>query len=289
MKYIENPVLRGFNPDPCILRVGDDYYIATSTFEWWPGVQIHHSRDMRHWRLLTRPLNRLSQLDLHGVPNSGGIWAPDLSHDGEQFYLVYTNVRHWQNRNCFFDSPNFLVTAKEIKAGHASFVETQWNSWYLAHLCGRPLEKPVSSSRHCNLGRVTAIQRRVWGDDGWPRLAHERNTPKISVPGPDLPDHVFELESGRDNFDRTELSFHFQSRRTPLDPNWISLTARPGFLRLYGRESLNSRHYQSLIGRRRRRGRAFRAGRGFCPGRRTLLWSGGHREIFCRPVQGMAF
>ena len=62
MKYIENPVLRGFNPDPSILRVGDDYYIATSTFEWWPGVQIHHSRDLRHWRLLTHPLDRLSQL-----------------------------------------------------------------------------------------------------------------------------------------------------------------------------------------------------------------------------------
>ena len=52
---ITNPVLSGFNPDPSILRVGDDYYIATSTFEWFPGVQIHHSRDLVHWRLLTRP------------------------------------------------------------------------------------------------------------------------------------------------------------------------------------------------------------------------------------------
>ena len=46
---IENPILKGFNPDPSILRVGDDYYIATSTFEWYPGVQIHHSRDLIHW------------------------------------------------------------------------------------------------------------------------------------------------------------------------------------------------------------------------------------------------
>ena len=52
---ITNPILRGFNPDPSIVRVGDDYYIATSTFEWYPGVQIHHSRDLAHWRLLTRP------------------------------------------------------------------------------------------------------------------------------------------------------------------------------------------------------------------------------------------
>ncbi len=61
---IRNPILPGFNPDPSIVRVGDDYYIATSTFEWYPGVQIHHSRDLVHWRLLTRPLNRASQLNM---------------------------------------------------------------------------------------------------------------------------------------------------------------------------------------------------------------------------------
>jgi xylan 1,4-beta-xylosidase len=61
---IRNPILPGFNPDPSIVRAGDDYYIATSTFEWYPGVQIHHSRDLVHWRLLTRPLNRASQLNM---------------------------------------------------------------------------------------------------------------------------------------------------------------------------------------------------------------------------------
>src|SRR5882672_3839167 len=54
---IRNPILPGFNPDPSICRVGADYYIATSTFEWYPGAQIHHSRDLVNWRLLTRPLN----------------------------------------------------------------------------------------------------------------------------------------------------------------------------------------------------------------------------------------
>jgi len=72
---IRNPILPGFNPDPSIVRVGDDYYIATSTFEWYPGVQIHHSRDLVNWRLLTRPLNRASQLDMRGDPDSCGIWA----------------------------------------------------------------------------------------------------------------------------------------------------------------------------------------------------------------------
>ena len=64
MPMIRNPILKGFNPDPSIVRVGDDYYIATSTFEWFPGVQIHHSRDLKNWRLLTRPLRRASQLNM---------------------------------------------------------------------------------------------------------------------------------------------------------------------------------------------------------------------------------
>jgi hypothetical protein len=77
---IRNPILPGFNPDPSIVRVGDDYYIATSTFEWFPGVQIHHSRDLANWRFLTRPLRRASQLNMLGDPDSCGVWAPCLTH-----------------------------------------------------------------------------------------------------------------------------------------------------------------------------------------------------------------
>jgi xylan 1,4-beta-xylosidase len=70
---ITNPVLRGFNPDPSMCRVGDDYYIAVSTFEWFPGVRIYHSRDLANWRLASRPLNRRDLLDLTGIPDSGGV------------------------------------------------------------------------------------------------------------------------------------------------------------------------------------------------------------------------
>ena len=73
MTIIHNPILKGFNPDPSILRAGEDYYIATSTFEWFPGVQIHHSRDLVNWRLLTRPLDRVSQLNLAGEHASCGV------------------------------------------------------------------------------------------------------------------------------------------------------------------------------------------------------------------------
>ena len=109
---IQNPILRGFNPDPSIIRVGEDYYIATSTFEWFPGVQIHHSRDLAHWRLLTRPLDRISQLDLRGVGASQGVWAPCLTYDKGIFYLVYTVVTAFYCN--MYDTHNYIVTAENI-------------------------------------------------------------------------------------------------------------------------------------------------------------------------------
>jgi xylan 1,4-beta-xylosidase len=112
MIYITNPILKGFNPDPSILRVGDDYYIATSTFEWFPGVQIHHSTDLQHWTLIARPLNRVSQLDMKGAPDSCGVWAPCLSYDNGKFYLVYSNVKSFAG--VWKDTPNFLITTDDI-------------------------------------------------------------------------------------------------------------------------------------------------------------------------------
>jgi len=112
MSTIQNPILTGFNPDPSILRVGEDYYIATSTFEWFPGVQIHHSRDLVNWRVLTHPLDRVSQLDMRGIDNSCGIWAPCLTHHDGTFYLVYTNVKNMLPGP--MDCDNFVVTAPAI-------------------------------------------------------------------------------------------------------------------------------------------------------------------------------
>ena len=110
---ITNPILRGFNPDPSIIRVGEDFYIATSTFEWFPGVQIHHSKDLVNWELIARPLNRLSQLNLVGNPDSCGVWAPCLSYERGTFYLVYSNVRSFDG--AWKDTPNFLVTTEDIR------------------------------------------------------------------------------------------------------------------------------------------------------------------------------
>ncbi|MBP1874754.1 xylan 1,4-beta-xylosidase [Ensifer adhaerens] len=111
---IRNPILPGFNPDPSICRVGEDYYIATSTFEWYPGVQIHHSRDLVNWRLVRRPLERASQLDMRGNPDSCGVWAPCLSYDDGLFFLVYTDVKRFDGN--FKDAHNYIVTAEAIEA-----------------------------------------------------------------------------------------------------------------------------------------------------------------------------
>jgi xylan 1,4-beta-xylosidase len=381
MTQIQNPVLTGFHPDPSILRVGDDYYLATSTFEWFPGVRIHHSRDLVHWRTIKPPLRRQSQLDMRGNPNSCGIWAPCLTHDGEQFHLIYTDVKTW-NSGPFKDSHNYLVTTTDIegdwsepiylnssgfdpslfhdddgrkwlvnmrwdhregknqfsgillqeydpksqklvgvikniflgspiglvegphiykrngwyylltaeggtsfehaatlarsrtldgdyeihpnnpivtsweksdleirKAGHASLVETQNGEWYLAHLCGRPLE-PHGERGYCPLGRETSLQAMEWHSDDWLYMRGGGNSPHSQTPAPHLEPHPWKLPSARDDFDQTELSLDWQSLRIPTDPSWLSLTERRGHLRLYGRESLISNHFQSLIARR---------------------------------------
>lgn len=117
-EIIINPILRGFHPDPSIIRVGKDYYLATSTFEWWPGVRLHHSRDLKHWELIEYPLNRVSQLDLRGVGASQGVWAPDLSYCDGTFFLLYTVVKAFYCN--MYDTHNYLVTASDI---HGSWSE----------------------------------------------------------------------------------------------------------------------------------------------------------------------
>jgi xylan 1,4-beta-xylosidase len=113
-REIHNPVLPGFHPDPSIVRVGDDYYIANSTFEWFPGVPIHHSRDLVNWRLIGHALTRPSQLDLRGIADSAGVWAPSLSHRDGQFWLIYTNIRTCGMGRPFKDIGIYLTTAKDI-------------------------------------------------------------------------------------------------------------------------------------------------------------------------------
>ncbi len=101
---LRNPLLAGFYPDPSICRVGDDFYMVTSSFSYFPGVPVFHSRDLVHWEQLGHCLDRPEQLPLDWQHMSGGVYAPTIRwHDG-LFYMVTTNVSH---------GGNFYVTAKD--------------------------------------------------------------------------------------------------------------------------------------------------------------------------------
>jgi beta-xylosidase len=83
-----NPVISGFNPDPSVVRVGGDYFLATSSFEYFPGLPIYHSRDLLNWNLIGHGLTRSSQLNMRTVEPSAGIWAPTLRYHRGKFYLA---------------------------------------------------------------------------------------------------------------------------------------------------------------------------------------------------------
>lgn len=104
MYYARNPILPGFCPDPSICRVEDDYYIVTSSFAYFPGVPIYHSKDLAHWEQIGHVLTRESQLPLNGCGHSEGIFAPVLRYHKGTFYMITTNIS---------GGGNFIVTAKK--------------------------------------------------------------------------------------------------------------------------------------------------------------------------------
>ena len=386
MTRLHNPILRGFNPDPSIVRVGDDIFIATSTFEWFPGVQIHHSRDLVHWRLAARPLERAAQLDMRGDPDSCGVWAPDLSYAHGKFWLIYTQVKRYGQTTVngaagasLRDFHNYVVTSDRIegpwsdpaflnssgfdpalfhdddgrswllnmlwdhrpgrgrfagivlqefdraalrlvgearlifagtergftegphlykrdgwyhlmvaeggtgwdhavvmarsrslfgpyevhpdgavlsangardgaitRTGHGDLVELADGSSWLAYLCGRPLPE----RERCVLGRESAIQPVVWGEDGWLRTLDGSGAPDPAPVAPALPAAPWPQRAWDGRFDQPDLPEAFQWLRTPDPSALFSLTERPGWLRLYGRETVGSHFRQALVARR---------------------------------------
>jgi len=100
-----NPVIEGMAPDPSVCRVGDDYYLVTSTFEYFPGVPVYHSKDLIHWRLIGYALSRPSQLPLVRLGRNGGIWAATIRYHDGTFYMVTTNKSEGHG--------NFFVSTKD--------------------------------------------------------------------------------------------------------------------------------------------------------------------------------
>lgn len=104
MKY-KNPVISGFHPDPSICRVGEDFYLVTSSFEYFPGVPIFHSKDLVNWKPIGHCLTRESQLPLHQSKSSMGIFAPTLRYNNGSFYMITTNLTIGKNFFVWSEKP----------------------------------------------------------------------------------------------------------------------------------------------------------------------------------------
>lgn len=111
---LKNPIFPGFHADPCICKVGADYYIAVSSFEWMPGIPVYHSKDLKNWELYTHVITQPEQADLRKLPSAKGIWAPCLTYCEEEklFYVVYGVMNSMNAR--YFDVDNYLITAGDI-------------------------------------------------------------------------------------------------------------------------------------------------------------------------------
>lgn len=101
-----NPIMPGFQPDPSIVRVGQDFYLVTSTFSWFPGLPIYHSTDLVNWRLTGHAIDRAGQLDFSGRRGNESLFAPAIEHHGGKFWIVNT---------CIECGGNYVITADKAE------------------------------------------------------------------------------------------------------------------------------------------------------------------------------
>ena len=104
-----NPVLSGFYPDPSICRVGEDYYMVTSSFVYYPGLPVFHSRDLVHWEQIGHCIHRPDQLDYKNCETSLGLWAPTIRYHDGTFYVINTFVSEGREA----ERDNYIVTASD--------------------------------------------------------------------------------------------------------------------------------------------------------------------------------
>ena len=102
MQY-KNPIIKGFHPDPSICRVGEDYYLVTSSFEYFPGIPVFHSKDLVNWTQIGNCAARAEEFPLEQVKDSGGIWAPTIRWNQGTFYVTATLEQYG----------NFIVSAQD--------------------------------------------------------------------------------------------------------------------------------------------------------------------------------
>ena len=100
---VQNPVVRGFYPDPSICSANGKYYLACSSFEYFPGVPLFESDDLLNWKPIGHCLTRKSQVNLYQVPGSGGVFAPTIRFHNGRFYMVTNNNTYQKNFYVYTD------------------------------------------------------------------------------------------------------------------------------------------------------------------------------------------
>jgi len=164
-----NPVISGFYPDPSICRVGDDYYLVTSSFEYFPGVPIFHSKDLVHWEQIGYCLTRKSQLPLDKTRASGGIYAPTIRYNNGTFYMITTNVD---------GGGNFYVTAKKPEGPWSEpvwldnqgidpslFFDEDGTVYYCRHV-GEGDGYIGQTTLNLETGKLEGELKKIWGGTG---------------------------------------------------------------------------------------------------------------------------
>ena len=165
---IENPILKGFYPDPSICRVGEDYYIVTSSFEYYPGIPIFHSKDLVHWEQIGHVLDRPSQLNLDSIRVSGGVYAPTIRYHKGVYYVINTLIGKGGNFYVTatnpagpWSDPIFIKDAPGIDP--SLFFDTDDRVYYTGN--GRPLENSADSKkRHIWLQEFDVKQQKLVGE-----------------------------------------------------------------------------------------------------------------------------
>lgn len=393
---MKNPIFPGFNPDPCICKAGDDYFVIVSSFEWMPALPIYHSKDLKSWELYTHVIRSEEQADIRKLPSAKGIWAPCLTYCEEEklFYVIYGVMNSMNAR--YFDVDNYLITASDIKgpwsepiylhsagfdasilhddngkkyivslewetregyekpgavciaeyspvekkiigypkrfwqggtdrgcieaphlykrkgfyyimcaeggtgyghsvtmgrsenvwgpyekdpmnpivtsipgefnerkdpdhlkpkyynpesmlqkSGHGSYVENELGEVYLVHLTARPFVPEL----RCTLGRETAMQKMMWTDDGWLRMADQSNLAKESFEESKLPEYPMPQIPDFDDFNSDTLGIQYYAPRISPE-SFTDVKARPGYVRIRGQESRTSLNKVSILARK---------------------------------------
>lgn len=168
-----NPVIPGFYPDPSVCRVGDDFYLVNSSFQYFPGVPIFHSKDLIHWEQIGNCLTRESQIRLTNATGKGGIFAPTIRYNDGIFYMVTTNMS---------DKGNFIVYTKDPKGEWSDPVWLKQGgidpSLYFEDGKCYLVSNPNRSIQLCEINPMTGEQlspsRQIWTGTGgkFPEAPH---------------------------------------------------------------------------------------------------------------------